>query len=69
MGSKTQNNLVMLVFVDKHTELHTPKEAMKLCSDIVGAGYIVDALTDDVWLQNKLRAKMERAGDVATGDA
>lgn len=56
---------VLLVFVDRHTELHSPESAERVCSDGRRAGFVIDALTSDERLQNFLRDRIERTGDLA----
>lgn len=56
---------VTLVFVDRHTEVHTTESAERVCSDLKQAGFVIDALTDDERLQNSLRDRLEYAGDLA----
>lgn len=55
---------VVLVFVDRHTELHTAESAERVCCDCKRAGFIIDALTQDEQLQIFLRDQMERTGDL-----
>lgn len=55
---------VLLVFVDQHTEVHTPESAERVCCDRRRAGFVIDALTSDERLQTFLRERMERTGDL-----
>ena len=55
---------VLLVFVDQHTELHTPESAERVCSDRRRAGFVIDALNSDERLQTFLRDRMDRTGDL-----
>lgn len=65
MGNQESNaRSVMLVFVDRHTELHTPESAERVCCDRRRSGFVIDALTDDGWLQNFLRDRLEHTGDL-----
>lgn len=52
--------MVTLVFTDRHQEEHTAENAEKLCRDPETAGRIVDALTEDGALQERLRRLMDR---------
>lgn len=66
MGNQESNaRSVMLVFVDRHTELHTPESAERVCCDCRRAGFVIDALTSDERLQTFLRERIERTGDLA----
>lgn len=47
--------MVTLVFTDRHMETHTPGSAARLCSDPGVKGKIIDALTDNMPLQARLR--------------
>lgn len=55
---------VVLVFVDKHTEWHTPESAEQVCRDCKRAGFVVDALTENEVLQSTLRNWLEDTGDL-----
>lgn len=46
---------VILVFTDRHMETHTPGSAARLCSDPEISGRIIDALTENKALQDRLR--------------
>ena len=54
---------VMLVFVDRHTELHTLESAERVCCDSRRAGLVIDALTDDRRVQSFLRECIDNTGD------
>lgn len=65
MGNQESNaRSVTLVFVDQHTELHTPESAERVCCDRRRAGFVIDALTSDERLQTFLRDRIERTGDL-----
>jgi len=65
MGNQESNaRSVTLVFVDRHTELHTSESAARVCCDGRRAGFVIDALTSDERLQNFLRNRIERTGDL-----
>ena len=51
----TEMQTVILVFTDRHTEEHTPGGAARLCSDPEISGRIIDALTENKALQDRLR--------------
>lgn len=55
---------VTLVFVDRHTEVHTLESAERVCCDSRRAGFVIDALTSDEQLQTFLRDRIERTGDL-----
>ena len=50
---------VILVFTDRHFESLTAAEAEKICRDPSVRGRIMDALTSDRDLQQRLRAIMD----------
>lgn len=50
---------VTLVFTDRHREQHTVESAEQLCRDPEVSGRIVDALTPDRALQDRLRRLMD----------
>ena len=52
---------VILVFTDRHREQHTAEEAERLCRTPEVSGRIVDALTEDAALQERLRRLMDEA--------
>lgn len=54
---------VILVFTDRHTEEHTPGGAARLCSDPGVKGKIIDALTDNMPLQARLRRLIDSDDD------
>lgn len=56
---KHDNPLVALVFVDRHREQHTAADAERLCREPEVSGRIVDALTEDTALQERLRCLMD----------
>lgn len=56
---KHDNLLVTLVFTDRHREQHTAENAERLCKEPETAGRIVDALTEDAALQERLRCLMD----------
>lgn len=67
LGMEKQENSarsVLLVFIDRHTEQHTPESAERVCSDCRRAGFVIDALTSDERLQTFLRDRMDRTGDL-----
>lgn len=49
------DNVITLVFTDRHWEQHTAEDAERLCRDPEASGRIVDALTEDAVLQEHLR--------------
>lgn len=51
--------MVTLVFTDRHREEYTVKDAERLCRDPKVSGRIVDALTEDRTLQERLRRLMD----------
>lgn len=51
--------MVTLVFTDRHQEEHTAENAMRLCRNPEVSGRIVDALTEDGALQERLRRLMD----------
>lgn len=51
--------MVTLVFTDRHREQHTVEEAEKLCRNPDTSGKIIDALTEDRAIQDKLRRLMD----------
>lgn len=51
--------MVTLIFTDRHQEEHTDENAERLCRDQEVAGRIVDALTEDAALQERLRRLMD----------
>lgn len=51
--------MVTLVFTDRHREQHTVEEAERLCRTPEVSGRIVDALTEDAALQERLRRLMD----------
>lgn len=51
--------MVTLVFTDRHREQHTIESAERLCRDPEVSGWIVDALTPDRVLQDRLRRLMD----------
>lgn len=51
--------MITLVFTDRHTEQHTAEIAERLCRDPELYGRIVDALTEDRELQDRLRRLMD----------
>ena len=55
--------LVTLVFTDRHTEMHTPGSAARLCSDPEISRKIIDALTDNKPLQTSLRRLIDSDDD------
>lgn len=56
---KHDNLLVTLVFTDRHREQHTAENAERLCRTPEISGRIVDALTEDTALQDRLRRLMD----------
>lgn len=50
---------VTLVFTDRHAEQHTAEDAERLCSNPEISGHIVDALTENRTLQDRLRRLMD----------
>lgn len=55
--------MVMLVFTDRHAEQHTAESAERLCRDPEVAGKIIDALTDNMPLQARLRRLIDNDDD------
>ena len=55
--------MVTLVFTDRHTETHTPGSAARLCSNPEVSGTIVDALTENKPLQDRLRRLIDSDDD------
>lgn len=53
------DNVITLIFVDRHREQHTAESAERLCGDPEISGRIVDALTEDRELQDRLRCLMD----------
>lgn len=51
--------MVTLIFTDIHREQHTADSAEQLCRDPEVSGRIVDALTEDRELQDRLRRLMD----------
>lgn len=51
--------MVTLVFTDRHTEQHTVEAAERLCRNPEISRRIVDALTPDRALQDRLRRLMD----------
>ena len=51
--------MVTLVYTDRHQEEHTAEGAERLCRNTETAGRIVDALTEDAALQERLRRLMD----------
>lgn len=51
--------MVTLVFTDRHREQHTADSAERLCRDPEISGRIIDALTPDKVLQDRLRCLMD----------
>ena len=51
--------IVTLVFTDRHREQHTAEEAERLCRTPQVSGRIVDALTENGALQERLRRLMD----------
>ena len=52
--------LVALVFTDRTRRICSVQEAERLCSDPNTSGKIVDALTEDAALQERLRRLIDR---------
>lgn len=50
---------VTLVFTDRHREQHTAEDAERLCRTPEISERIVDALTEDTALQDRLRRLMD----------
>ena len=51
--------MVTLIFVDCRREQHTAESAERLCRDPEVSGRIIDALTPDRALQDRLRRLMD----------
>lgn len=51
--------MVTLVFTDRHQEEHTPQSAENLCRSPEVSGRIIDALTEDKKLQDRLRLLLD----------
>lgn len=51
--------MVTLVFTDRHREQYTAEDAERLCGNPETSGRIVDALTEDRALQDRLRRLMD----------
>lgn len=51
--------MVTLIFTDRRQEQHTAEDAERLCRNPETAGRIVDALTEDAALQERLRRLMD----------
>lgn len=68
MEGAARNDLITLVFVDRHKEQCTLETAERICGDLVRSGYVMDALTGDMKTQNRLRELIEQTGDLATSD-
>lgn len=65
MGNReSSSGWAVLVFVDRHTELHTAESAERVCCDCKRAGFVIDALTQDEHLQNYLREQLDRTCDL-----
>ncbi|MGM9659855.1 MAG: hypothetical protein ACI3WQ_04575 [Faecousia sp.] len=56
---ESEMQMVTLVFTDRHREQHTDESAERLCKDLEISGRIVDALTPDRVLQDRLRHLMD----------
>lgn len=56
--------IVTLVFTDRHREQHTAESAERLCRDPEISGRIVDALTPDRALQDRLRRLMDGESEI-----
>lgn len=52
--------VVTLVFLDGGTMTVMEAEALKMCSDPIQARDVLDALTDDTKLQDRLRQEMDK---------
>ena len=54
---------IVLVYVNNRLEWHTAETAEQVCSNLIRAGYVMDALTDNRNVQAHLRELMDLTGD------
>lgn len=58
------DNVITLIFTDRHREKHTVESAERLCRDPEISGRVVDALTEDRELQDRLRRLMDGESEI-----